>query len=137
MNTLQLYHPRRRSIGLTALIDVVFILLLLFMLSSTFNRWRAIDFESSLTVTNETVDEPQIVLLGETGSLKLNNSDFSVANLDQLTVNDARIFEMGKPLLLLAAANTNVQMIVNAIERLNMIGLQQVAFVGTLPGETD
>ena len=137
MNTLQLYHPRRRPIGLTALIDVVFILLLFFMLSSTFNRWRAIDFESSLTVTNKTVDEPQIVLLGETGNLKLNNSDFSIVNLDQLTVNDARIFDMDKPLMLLAAANTNVQMIVNAIERLNMIGLQQVVFVGSFPSETD
>ncbi|SDH22166.1 ExbD/TolR family protein [Roseospirillum parvum] len=34
--------PRRRGVGLTPLIDVVFILLVFFMLASSFETWRAL-----------------------------------------------------------------------------------------------
>ncbi len=38
----RLYHRRSRPIGLTSLIDVVFILLLFFMLTTQFAQWRAV-----------------------------------------------------------------------------------------------
>lgn len=132
-----LYQRRRRHIGLTALIDVVFILLLFFMLSSTFTRWRTVDFESPLAGSSDTAQEPQIVLLDESGALKLHDSDFSISGIDQLDAADANLFEAGQALVLLAAADTSVQTIVLAIEGLNEIGLQHVIFAGALPGETD
>ena len=131
-----LFQPRRRHIGLTALIDVVFILLLFFMLSSTFTRWRTVDFESPVARASDTVETPQIVVLGETGSLELNNSDFSIPHVRQLSMNDAHLFTRSQPLVLLAAPDTHVQTIVLAIENLQRIGLQQVVFAGALPGET-
>lgn len=44
----QLAKPRRKRslIGLTPLVDVVFILLIFFMLASSFLRWRAIDLSA-------------------------------------------------------------------------------------------
>ena len=36
-------RPRRRLISLTPLIDVVFILLVFFMLASSFSQWRVVD----------------------------------------------------------------------------------------------
>lgn len=36
-------RPRRRLISLTPLIDVVFILLVFFMLASSFSQWRTVD----------------------------------------------------------------------------------------------
>lgn len=45
-------HRRRRStIGLTPLIDVVFILLLFFMLASSFDEWRSIGLEPPASAT--------------------------------------------------------------------------------------
>ncbi|CRI64104.1 Biopolymer transport protein ExbD/TolR [Thiocapsa sp. KS1] len=38
--------PRRRLIGLTPLIDVVFILLVFFMLASSLVKWRAFEMEA-------------------------------------------------------------------------------------------
>lgn len=42
------YRPRarRRPIGLTSLIDVIFLLLLFFMLASSFTRYQALDLSS-------------------------------------------------------------------------------------------
>ena len=132
-----LYQRRRRHIGLTALIDVVFILLLFFMLSSTFTRWRTVDFESPIADSSETTQTPQIVLLDESGGLKLHDSDFSISGIEQLGAADAGIFETDQALVLLATADTSVQTIVLAIEGLNEVGLQDVVFAGALPDETD
>lgn len=38
-------HPKRRLISLTPLIDVVFILLVFFMLASSFMEWRLVDLQ--------------------------------------------------------------------------------------------
>ncbi|WP_373510748.1 ExbD/TolR family protein, partial [Thiocapsa sp.] len=38
--------PRRRLIGLTPLIDVVFILLVFFMLASSLVKWQALEMEA-------------------------------------------------------------------------------------------
>ena len=39
------FRRRRRLIGLAPLIDVVFILLLFFMLTTNFTRWRELPFD--------------------------------------------------------------------------------------------
>lgn len=132
-----LYQRRRRHIGLTALIDVVFILLLFFMLSSTFTRWRTVDFESPVAGSSATSQEPQIVLLDASGALKLHDRDVSISGIDRLGAADADLFEADQALVLLAAADTSVQTIVLAVEGFNEIGLQDVIFAGALPGGTD
>lgn len=140
MSVLQLFQPRRsRSISLTALIDVVFILLLFFMLSSTFSRWRAIDFQAMPTSTgaSESVRESQVAILGETGSLNLHDSSFSISSFDDLTEEDVHSFDTAKTLLLLTEANVTVQTIVSAVERLNEIGLERVTFGGSFPEEPE
>lgn len=49
--------PKRKLIGLTPLIDVVFILLVFFMLASSFLNWRAIDLTAPVrAATGASVD---------------------------------------------------------------------------------
>lgn len=43
MSDAPLYRSRRKGISLMPLIDMVFILLTFFMLTSTFTRWKAVD----------------------------------------------------------------------------------------------
>lgn len=42
MSGVPLSRSRRKGISLTPLIDIVFILLTFFMLTSTFTRWKAV-----------------------------------------------------------------------------------------------
>ncbi|MBK5932199.1 hypothetical protein CCR82_17085 [Halochromatium salexigens] len=64
---------RRRTIGLTPLIDVVFILLLFFMLASSLTRLNAVPLEVP-SVSSEGTGQPQSLLLRiqADGSLDLN-----------------------------------------------------------------
>lgn len=54
---------RRPKIGLTALIDVVFMLLLFFMLATRYEQWRSIDVDVTSTATASAVPrEPSTVV---------------------------------------------------------------------------
>lgn len=55
--------PSRKLIGLTPLIDVVFILLLFFMLTSSFIQWQSLDLMVSTGEGSEVSDEPPLMLV--------------------------------------------------------------------------
>lgn len=68
---------RRRAISLTPLIDVVFILLLFFMLSSTFLQWRQIDLSTSGGTAAEEREVRRLHLFSEDGRFELNGHQYS------------------------------------------------------------
>ena len=68
---------RRRSISLTALIDVVFILLMFFMLTSTFSQWQALSLTSASADTHAQTSEPQLVLIYADGRLRVLRDSLS------------------------------------------------------------
>ena len=53
---------KRRGISLTPLIDVVFILLLFFMLTSSFIQWQSLDLTMSTGEGSEVSGEPPLML---------------------------------------------------------------------------
>ncbi len=66
-------QPRRRLIGLTPLIDVVFILLLFFMLASSLTRLHAIALDALNTRIASADNEPALLLrIQVDGRLDLN-----------------------------------------------------------------
>ena len=69
MNFAQQTHkPSAAKIGLTPLIDVVFILLLFFMLTSTFSHRKTLDLSVPATAADLTpVDEPVVLDLKSEG----------------------------------------------------------------------
>lgn len=73
---LNLSQPKRKNaISLTPLIDVVFILLLFFMLTSSFVPWRIVDTPLSVASDNKKItDEKENITL----TLKLNDGQFWV-----------------------------------------------------------
>jgi len=74
---LDLAEPaRRRAISLTPLIDVVFILLLFFMLSSSFLQWRQIDLSSAGDNAAEERELRHVHLLSEDGRFELDGRHY-------------------------------------------------------------
>ncbi len=115
-----LYRPRRKSISLTALIDVVFILLMFFMLTSTFTRYKAVDFQAPVAAATETpAEQPQRVILRPDGSFRLE-SGAVIATDVTLSVD---FFEVGRPIVLLPEGDSSVQAMVTGLEQLKGLGL--------------
>lgn len=119
METLQLYKRRGRRISLTALIDVVFILLMFFMLTSTFTRFKAVDFQSPVSSGEQSAEKPQLVTLRADGSLQLENGTL-IGSDEPL---DASAFSSKQPVVLLPHADASLQLMVSSLERLKQLEL--------------
>lgn len=79
---------RRRAISLTPLIDVIFLLLLFFMLSSTFTRFAELPLQNATTGAEPT-ETPPLFLRVEPGGLTLNGSALTVDALS-VALSDQR-----------------------------------------------
>ncbi len=77
---MPLRAARRRRLSMTSLIDVIFLLLLFFMLSSTFTRFAEIELRAGGSDGGATRGEVLFVQLGET-ALTVNGQ---TADLDTL-----------------------------------------------------
>lgn len=76
-------RPRRRRLPLTPLIDVIFLLLLFFMLSSTFLRFAQVEVAASAASSGAAAGETRMALLKlrHDGSLSLNGEAVATAGL--------------------------------------------------------
>ena len=73
---------RRRRLSLTSLIDIIFLLLLFFMLSSTFSRFAEVEISAAGSGTPGTGDTKMSFLQLGQDSLRLNGQDVELTALD-------------------------------------------------------
>jgi len=127
--------PRRRPAGirLTPLIDVVFILLVFFMLASSFMDWRA--FELGLPPADASPDpasDPILVDVTADGGVELAGESVPAATLAE-RVRTLRADDPGRPVLVRAAADAPVQATVHVLDRLHAGGIEAASLAERAP----
>ena len=136
MNETLLYYPRRRPISLTPLIDVVFILLMFFMLTSTFTRWKAVDLRLPVASSDAGPKKPQALLLHTDGSLSLRGRSYRLSAPDAEAALSAAL-DPARPVVVFPEADTRVQTIISTFEGLTMAGVSGAALGATLEREAE
>lgn len=125
----------KKPIGLTALIDVVFILLLFFMLTTTFNRWALMPLNSTYgkKLTNDNARVNKIILREDNHFAILTNA---VYKEDILFSNDTAILlenmNTEEETILIPYKETTIQSIIYFIEQLNTAGINNVNLVSSI-----
>ncbi len=109
--------PRRRAISLTSLIDVIFLLLLFFMLSSTFTRFAEMEVSGGAASASAAGARPDILVsLGEEELWRVNGAslagDDALAELGRLEASGAQTA------VLLVRGDVSSQAMVGAIEQI-------------------
>ena len=120
------YRAHKASISLTPLIDVVFILLLFFMLSSRFQLDQGIAVTlpapKHIPATSPDDIKPLRVSVDHFGLLHVNDQTFSA---EQLTVRYPE--RCTKGVVIAAEAEVSTQRLLSAMEELQAQGLQKVS----------
>lgn len=118
-------HPRRRLISLTPLIDVVFILLVFFMLASNFNDWRRLTLATPTPSTAGDSAERLILLRVAEATLNL---DARPVTLDELAVVVAQrvASNAAQPVQVQASNEVSVQRLVDVLDRLQAVGAANI-----------
>ncbi len=119
-------EKRKNIIGLTSLIDVIFLLLLFFMLTSTFTKFTEFDLSAATKgQTDPNATKPVFILAMENGSFDIDGTLVGAEDLEQ-HVGD--LTNKGKKSVILAPKDKmNVQRIVAIMERLQKTDLNSVS----------
>lgn len=121
-------RPRRRArISLTPLIDVVFILLVFFMLASSFLDARALKVEAPAAALGGTSLEGALLVELRPDGLRFAGERLTATQLDaRLAEHAAR--NPGQRVLVAPAPGVSLQDAVSLLDRVAAVGLADVAF---------
>ncbi|MGE0861018.1 MAG: ExbD/TolR family protein [Gammaproteobacteria bacterium] len=115
-------------IGLTALIDVVFILLMFFMLTSTFVRWHALEIAAPAPAEAPLDSPPPMELaLGADGTLTSLDGRVSLGHFHHLTRTTLGAAATRRAVVLRPQADARLQTLVAASEAVLRAGAADVA----------
>ncbi len=131
MNLRPGHKEERVEVNLTPLIDVVFLLLIFFMVSTTFDKHARLKVslpESSVKATQQQT-EPMVLSIDAKGNYFIN--DRQVVNQSLATLKQALRKTIGDnkdiSLVLRADANTPHQSVVRAMDAASQLGLTRLS----------
>jgi biopolymer transport protein ExbD len=113
---------RRRSLALTSLIDVIFILLLFFLLTSTFTRYGELAVTSAGAGTSAPGETAPILLRLSADRLTLNGEPGALDGLPDALARFRPEDARRVPLLVSLEAGVSAQRLVDALALLRRIG---------------
>ena len=137
--------PRRTlpdpEVNLTPLIDVVFLLLIFFMVSTTFTRETrlTVDLPEAEAATAEGLSDPIEVTVSQGGRYSVNNQVLD--NNDTRTLGAALVNaaqgDRRRPVLLVADAEASHQAVVTAMDAIGQAGFSRLSIATRQPTSDD
>ncbi|MCR9070519.1 MAG: biopolymer transporter ExbD [Alphaproteobacteria bacterium] len=121
---------RRAVISLTPLIDVVFILLIFFMLASSFLDWRSIDLAPPASAGAGESMTGAMLLEVRPNDLRLSGHVVTVAEAEEKILDQMRKTP-DQRVLIRTADGVMLQRTVDVLDRLASAGVTNLAFVRT------
>ncbi len=129
------------SVNLTPLIDVVFLLLIFFMVSTTFNRETqlSIDLPEASGSAREEQGEEIEILVDESGSYRVNGRSLVDNNMRTL---QAAIYQISAgdtslPMFITADAQATHQAVVRAMDAAGQMGFVHLSITTRQPEQRD
>ncbi len=133
------FARRRRDpveVNLTPLIDVVFLLLIFFMVSTTFETRQALELELPESVAGVDLElSPVTLVVTEQGRYRLGERELSAAELHEALAAEAEQARM-HGLVLEADARAMHADVVRALDQAGTLGIRQVRIATREPQAT-
>ena len=127
---LFLKQNKSSEINVAPLIDVVFLLLIFFMLASEFTDFKTIDMtspsETNTNIKNE--NKPIIVNLSPEGKIKVNNKIADLNNLNT-TLKNILKDDNAKKIIISTPEDTKINILVKTIDIIRNLGIDNIALL--------
>lgn len=118
---LDVVSRRRRHPAMTSLIDVIFLLLLFFMLSSTFSKFAEMDISSSNSSAGVSANKPDLFINPSDQGWKINGEFHGETDIEQALVT---LYASGKKQAVLQVTDQlAAQKMIYAVELLQNTGI--------------
>lgn len=118
----------KSKISLTPLIDVVFILLLFFMLSSSFMQWRQINISAPSESQSDAVEMITVTVLNDAGELEIANEQFLLTNREQMHAMIMR--DVNALYVIRISPGVTTQTMISVLDAIKLAGGKNVSLAG-------
>lgn len=129
---MQLFTKEKKNIEINVapLIDVVFLLLIFFMLASEFTDFKTIDM---ISPNQSEVDQPEsnlplIINLSEKGFITIDSKEVSFNKLTQ-TVKDKLSNKKETKIIISTPHETKVNILIKIVDTIRGLGIENIALI--------
>ncbi|PCC97768.1 ExbD/TolR family protein [Halopseudomonas pelagia] len=135
--------PDEASVNLTPLIDVVFLLLIFFMVSTTFTRETQLKLDLPQAASGQQVDSAETqqieLVISATGDIAINQKALAAPSMDTLKTALQResAGDNSLPLIITADAQTPHQAVIMAMDAAGQLGFTRLRLTTSEMGADD
>ena len=127
---MKFYNNKERalSIEITPLIDIVFLLVIFFVVTSKIetNQYLTLDLPESESFASALSNNSQNIILLESGVLIINNQEFSMADIDKLMAGVAATYSKSEVIVLSIESKAYHEWVINLMDGLQQLGFQNI-----------
>ncbi|MDA8608267.1 biopolymer transporter ExbD [Gammaproteobacteria bacterium] len=127
---MKFYKNKERvlSVEITPLIDIVFLLVIFFVVTSKIetNQYLTLDLPQSESFASTISNNSQNIILLETGVLIIDNQEFSMTELDKLMAGVAATFSKSEVVVLSIESKAFHEWVISLMDGLQQLGFQNI-----------
>ena len=125
---MKFYKDKERvlSVEITPLIDIVFLLVIFFVVTSKIetNQYLTLDLPESESFSSSLSNNSQNIILLETGVFIVNNQEFTMSDIDELLAGVGSSFSKSEAVVLSIESKAFHEWVINLMDGLQALGFQ-------------
>lgn len=119
---------KKKKINIIPLIDIIFLMLIFFMLATNFNQNEEIDFSIIKNSNEKNIDKKTLkIILKDSGNIIVNskpiNNQYVKKNIEKIWENNSY-----KEIIILNEENVKTQTLIDLMDDLKQIGIKNIFF---------
>ena len=127
---MKFYKDKERvlSVEITPLIDIVFLLVIFFVVTSKIetNQYLTLDLPESESFASSLSNNSQNIILLETGVFIVNNQEFTMSDIDELLAGVGSSFSKSEAVVLSIESKAFHEWVINLMDGLQALGFQNI-----------
>jgi biopolymer transport protein ExbD len=127
---MKFYKDKERvlSVEITPLIDIVFLLVIFFVVTSKIetNQYLTLDLPESESFSSSLSNNSQNIILLETGVFIVNNQEFTMSDIDKLLAGVGSSFSKSEVVVLSIESKAFHEWVINLMDGLQALGFQNI-----------
>ena len=119
---------RALSIEITPLIDIVFLLVIFFVVTSKIetNQYLSLDLPTSQSFSSNLTNADQNIILLDSGTLVINNQEFDISQIEEVMVCIQASFETSETIILSIENKAYHEWVILLMDQLQGAGFQNL-----------
>ena len=119
---------RALSVEITPLIDIVFLLVIFFVVTSKIetNQYLTLDLPSTESFSSSSINADRNIILLDTGILIVNNQEFNISRIEEVIIGIKASFDTSETIILSIESKAFHEWVITLMDELQSAGFQNL-----------